>query len=217
MESNVLTSSDVSTIFLVYIDNHSRRKISVNVNFIDSSECYLSSSILPQFEKPKQNIPADIMVCTPTGIFKAKTTLQDVTVNLNNIIYKLIVPQNWNFSQFRRSTRVQSSLSFNVKYNDGFEIGGNTYDVSLGGISFLANTRINSIYKKLKGVIKIQVPVDASDNPSVRNVECTCSYVRENDNFKDNKTLVIYKFEYLTDAQQTALKNYLILASENIY
>ena len=217
MKYNILTETDILKIFLCYTSDGIRKKIAVNINFTDDEECYLLSPILPNFKKPQQNIMAEIMVCMPNGVFKAQTSLIDVTVNINSIIYKLVLPKNWNFVQLRESTRVKTNFPFVIKYEDGFKINDFTYDVSLGGISFLTNKSINSIYKKLKALISIKVPLDTSNDPSIKNIECTCSFVREKENFAENKVLLVYKLENLTETQITTIKGYLILASQNLY
>ena len=64
MQHNILRDSNVTKIYLMYIDGGARKKIQVKLRFMDSKEGYFAAPTPRGFVKPKRKIPAELNVYT---------------------------------------------------------------------------------------------------------------------------------------------------------
>lgn len=212
MQQNILRESNITKIYLIYVDNGSRKKISVNLRFMDNKECYFSGSTQPNFVKPKKKIPAELHVFTSDGVYKTKVTLIDTNMSLREIVYEVSIPKNWDFIQLRKSSRKVVELPVNIKFNDGYEINIKTYDLSLGGISFFMKDSLSSIYKKVSGILTLELPKDNIINFPDGKMTVETKFVREKDLIEEHygEHFYIFKFVGLPPEAEMILKNFLI-------
>jgi len=212
MQQNILRDSNITKIYLVYADNGSRKRESVKLRFMDSKECFFATPVPVNFQKPKKKTPAEIYVYTTDGVYKTQTSILESNLSMNEVIYEVTIPRNWDFIQVRSSTRKLVELPFTIKFNDGFEIKAATYDLSLGGVSFYLKESVSSIYKKISGIITLEFPsgmlISFPDNKLVTEVK----FVREKNNVNEHggDDLFVYKFLKITPDEEEVLKNYLI-------
>lgn len=212
MQQNILRDSNITKIYLIYVDNGSRKKLSVNLRFMDNKECYFSTSTQTNFDKPKKKTPAELHVYTSDGVYKTKITLLDTNMSLREIIYEVSIPKNWDFVQLRKSSRKTVELPLNIKFNDGFEISITTFDLSLGGVSFFTKDQLSSIYKKVSGILTLELPKDNIINFPDCKMTVETKFVREKDMIEDHygKHFYTFKFIGLSHDEELILKNFLI-------
>ena len=212
MQQNILKSSDITKIYLIYTNNGSKRREEVSLRFMDNKECYFSGQVFMNFNKPKKKTPAEINVFTTDGVYKTSVLLLDSNLSLNEVLYEVSIPKTWNFIQLRASTRKLVELPVNIKFNDGFEINTTTYDVSLGGISFYSKEQISSIYKKISGILTLELPKNTLINFSEGHMTVETKFVREKAG-EDNRfgeQQFVFKFIGLPLEDELVLKNFLI-------
>ena len=210
MNTNIFRNTEITKIYLFYVDNGLRVKTEVTMRFMDQKDCYFSAALPMNFKKPKRKIPIDLKVYTSDGIYQSKVTLIDTTTSINDVLFQVSFPKKWDLIQLRSSTRKLAELPFKIKYQDGYTIEGNTHDIAVGGISFINNIHMSSIYKKIPAVITIEFPQNLIINFPDRKLETNVMFVRESnyDNF-DNK-LFSYRFSALKQEEIDILKMFLI-------
>ena len=212
MQHNILRDSNITKIYLIYVNNGARKKEVVKLRFIDNKECYFAAQTPIKFDKPKKKIPAEINVFTSDGVYKTKVTLLDTNLSLREILYEVSIPKTWDFVQLRASTRKLVELPVSIKFNDGFVINATSYDLSLGGISFFAKENISSIYKKISGILTLELPKNTLFNFQDGKLTVETKFVREKDNIEDHfgEQLIIFKFINVSPDDEFVLKNFLI-------
>ncbi len=212
MQHNILRDSNITKIYLIYVNNGARKKEVVKLRFMDNKECYFAAQTPIKFDKPKKKIPAEINVFTSDGVYKTKVTLLDTNLSLREILYEVSIPKTWDFVQLRASTRKLVELPVSIKFNDGFVINATSYDLSLGGISFFTKENISSIYKKISGILTLELPKNTLFNFQDGKLTVETKFVREKDNIEDHfgEQLIIFKFINVSPDDEFVLKNFLI-------
>lgn len=215
MDKNILKASDVTKIYLTFVDGKNyRRKEEVRVRYLDSKSCYFAGSTPINFTKPKWRTKADIIVYTPDGVYTATVIIRDTEYSLNNIFYKLDIPKTWKFKQLRSGSRKKVSLPLTIKFNDGLEISGETYDLSVGGFSFISSENLSTIHTRFACNCKIQFPTGLTINFPDGLLNTDSLYVRQKALSEgyglENKKLLCFKFLSLSPDYQMILKNFLM-------
>ena len=212
MQHNILRDSNVTKIYLIYVHNGARKKETVSLRFMDNKECYFAAPTPVKFDKPKKKIPAELNVFTTDGVYKTKVTLIDTNMSLREVLYEVSIPKVWDFIQLRSSSRKLVELPVSIKFNDGFTINATTYDLSLGGISYYTKDSVSSIYKKLSGILTLELPKDTLINFPDGKMTVETKFVREKSGDEDHfgEQLVIFKFIGITPDDEMVLKNFLI-------
>lgn len=210
MQQNILRESNVTKIYLIYKDNGMRKKYAVKLRFMDNKECYFATDLPIQFSKPKRKTPIELNVYTIDGIYKTEITLIDTSVSLNEVLFEVSIPKKWNFIQLRQSTRKEIQLPLTITFNDGFTINATTIDLSLGGVAFYVQQDISSIYKKLSGILTLELPKNTIINFSEGKLVVETKFVREKLLIDEGKILYSFKFIGISLEDETVLKNFLI-------
>ena len=213
MQQNILRESNITKIFLIYMNNGSRKREDVTLRFMDNKECYFSSNTSFQaFNKPKKKTPAEINVFTPDGVYKTTVTIVDTNVSLTEILYQVSIPKTWDFIQMRASTRKRIELPIEIKFNDGFNIEAVSYDLSLGGVSFYCKEPLSSIYKKITGILTLKLPQNTIIDFPEGAMTVETKFVREKPGAEGHygQQLLIFKFLNIPAEEQIVLKNFLI-------
>ena len=210
MQHNILRESNVTKIYLIYVDNGARKRVQVNLRFMDSKEAYFATPLPTGFKKPKRKIPAELKVYTTDGIYQSKITLMDSNVSLSEVLYEVTVPLKWDFTQMRSSSRKEIELPLKIVYNDGFAIETTTHDVSLGGVSFVFNKQISSIYKKISSILTLELPKTAIINFPDGKLTVEAKFVRETVTENFDTFIYSYKFCGLKLEDEEVLKNFLL-------
>lgn len=215
MQQNILKTSNVTKIFLCYDDGKGyKRKEQVKVRYMDGKHCYFAGSLIPNFNKPRWRAKANIVVYTPDGIYSTTVIIRDTQFSLNDILYKVDSPKTWKFTQLRSGSRKQVALPLKLKFNDGLEIETETYDLAVGGFSFVGNHELTTVQTRFACNCKIQFPKDTIINFPDGLLETDAKYVRqklfnEGYGFEDKK-LLCFKFMNLNPNDLMILKNYLM-------
>ena len=191
MDVNILKRKNLKSVYLVYKDKVNKQ-VRVKVHFIDKEVCYLQTDLVgSEVRKPRKNQRAQILAYTINGQFIGKTKIVDTTVTLREIMYTVAIPEKWEYVQTRSSIRKQIALPFTIKYSDGYEVKGETYDISAGGISFTLHEPILPIYYKLNA----EVSIDLTGNIESDNDHSIHSEVKHlRDITEDNTTTYVYRF-----------------------
>lgn len=213
MQHNILRDTEVTKIYLVYLDSNSvKRKESVKLRFMDNNECYFAGVMPVNFVKPKKKTSAELIVYTEDGVYKSNVVIKESNLSLRDIIYTVSIPQKWDFIQCRNSSRKKVQLPLVIKFNDDFIITAQTEDLSLGGISFFSNQNVSSIYKKISGILTLEFPQDLIINFPDSRLVVETKFVREKLNVENHygEVLYVYKFLSLNSDEQMILKNFLM-------
>lgn len=212
MQHNILRDSNITKIFLIYVHNGARKREVVSLRFMDNKECYFAAPTPVKFDKPKRKIPAELNVFTSDGVYKTKATLLDTNMSLREVLYEVSIPKSWDFIQLRASSRKVVSLPVSIKFNDGYTINATTYDLSLGGISFFTKEPISSIYKKVSGILTLELPRETLINFPDGKMTVETKFVREKTDVEEHfgETFVIFKFIGVVPDDEIVLKNFLI-------
>ena len=214
MQQNILRDSNVTKIFLTYVDNGARKKVAVSLRFMDEKECFFGTPMPINFKKPKRKIAAELKVYTTDGIYKSNITLIDTNTSIREVLYEVSIPKTWNYIQMRTSSRKLVQLPITVKYNDGFEIQATSYDLSLGGVSFFLpeNKDFSSIYKKINGILSLELPRETLINFPEEKMVTETKFVREEENIEDHfgEKLFVFKFINIPNDDFFVLKDFLI-------
>ena len=212
MQHNILRDSNVTKIYLIYVHNGARKKETVSLRFMDNKECYFAAPTPVKFDKPKKKIPAELNVFTTDGVYKTKVTLIDTNMSLREVLYEVSIPKVWDFIQLRSSSRKLVELPVSIKFNDGFTINATTYDLSLGGISYYTRDTVSSIYKKISGILTLELPKDTLINFPDGKMTVETKFVREKSGEEEHfgEQLIIFKFIGITPDDEMVLKNFLI-------
>lgn len=213
MRENILRESTVTKIFINYITEKGlKKKDLVTLRFMDSRECYFSAAVPANIQKPKRRSQAELVVYTADGIYKATVNVNDANLSVNEIIYQTTVPAKWDFVQLRSSSRKHIMLNGTLKFNDGYEIKFDTYDLAIGGLAFLSKDRIPSIYQRFTCILTLEFPSHLIMNFPDRKLITEAKITREKENVDGeiNKILYGVKFIKLTNEESLILKNYLL-------
>ena len=210
MQHNILRDSNVTKIYLMYVDAGARKKIQVKLRFMDTKECYFATPTPRGFVKPKRKIPAELNVYTTDGVYKTKVTLLDSNMSLNEVMYEVSIPNKWDFVQLRSSSRKEVELPIEITFNDGFKITTNTLDLSLGGISFVSKNSFNSIYKKISGILTLKLPQNTLINFPDGTMTTEAKFVRESEPNDFGEIIYSFKFCSVKPEDDEILKNYLL-------
>lgn len=209
MQENILRNSNLAAIYLVYKDTE-KHKFSVNLRFMDTKECYLTTAMQMDFVKPKKNTLVEIFVYSSDGVYKSEVKIADVLTSLNEIVFIVNLPKKWDYTQVRNSSRKQYSLPFKIKYNDGYEISGNTYDISVGGISFMLENPIPSLYTKVNGSIEFTLPSNSAYVVEQTEILTDVKFLRTITPDYTADKYYVYKFLNLPKDKAEKIKNFLI-------
>ena len=211
MQTNILKSSDVTSIYLIYTENYSRKKYSARIRFLDTKECYLSTDVPANFTKPKKKQDAEIVAYTEDGVYRAQVKIMETTYNGMELMFITELPSNWKYTQLRQSTRKKVKGDVKITFNDGYSITAETYDISLGGASFYMETEIPDLYKKISGIITVDLPSNSYANINSTVIKTEAKFLRMHSN-KNNTgdSRYVFKFLGLSDSNYMQLKNYLI-------
>ncbi|MBE7704001.1 MAG: PilZ domain-containing protein [Cyanobacteria bacterium SIG28] len=157
MERNILNDSDITKIYLVFVDgNGIKRKEPVKLRYMEKKNSFFAGQQLTNFKKPRWRTKADIIVYTSEGIYSANVIMHDTTYALQEIMYNLDTPKTWNFKQLRAGTRKKINLPVKITFSDGLEIESETLDLSVGGFSMLSNTKLGTIHRRFNHRCTIQ-------------------------------------------------------------
>lgn len=210
MQQNILRESNVTKIYLIYVDNGARKKMPVKLRFMDNKECYFATPTPNGFNKPKRKSPAELKVYTKDGVYQAQVTLIDSNMSLSEIMYEVSIPSRWDFIQLRSSTRKKVELPLKISFNDGFSIETKTHDLSLGGISFVSNKPFSSIYKKISGILTLELPKNTLQNFPDGQMSVETKFVRETPYGNFGEMLYSFKFIGVKLEDEDILKNFLL-------
>ena len=213
MQQNILRDSNITKIYLIYVNKKRKKKReSVKLRFMDKNECYFVADVPPNFSKPKRKIPAELHVYTTDGVYKTKITLIDTNMSLEEVMYEVSIPKTWDFTQLRSSSRKLVKLPVIIKFNDGYEIEAETYDLATGGISFFSTEQISSIYKKISGILTLRLPKETIINFPDGQMRVETRFVREKTDIENHfgETLYIFRFINMLPEDDMVLKNFLI-------
>lgn len=213
MQYNILRSSDVTKIYLIYVNQMGvRKRENVTMRFMDSKETYFVTKSYSSFVKPKKKTQAELHVYTPDGVYKAKVAIMDSNTTLDEITYVTTIPLKWDFIQLRKSTRKRVELPFSLKFNDGFEITGMTDNLSLNGIAFHSKSNISSIYQRLSCILTLELPSDTIVNFVGGKLSVEAKFVRQRDGEGEyfGQQYYVFKFDDLSFENELVLKNYLV-------
>ena len=212
MQQNILKNSDITKIYLTYINNGLRKKESVKLRFMDDKQCYFSIATPAEFVKPKRKAPAELQVYTPDGVYKTSVIIVDTNVGICEILFEVTKPKTWNYVQVRNSSRKLVELPVTIAFNDGFKIEATTYDLALNGVSFFYKEEISSIYKKINGILVLKLPSDTLINFANGALTVETKFVREKGNVEGlfNEKLYVFKFIGISMEDEAVLRNFLI-------
>lgn len=213
MQHNILRESNITKIYLIYtVQNGLKKKVNAKLRYMGDKECYFAGAVIPNFVKPKRKSPVDIFVYTTDGIYRATVKMLDTTLNLNEIMYQLEIPKTWNFTQLRQGSRKNVELPGSIKFNDGHEITFETFDLSIGGFSFLTEEKISTIYQRFSAIGTLEFPAELLLNYPDRKLVTEVKFVRNKDDIEGEfgKTFYALKFVKLTPDESMILKNYLM-------
>lgn len=213
MQYNILRNGDITKIYLIYVNNMGvRKRENVSLRFMDSKESFFVTKSYSTFNKPKKKTPAELNVYTPDGVYKAKVSIMDSVVSLDEIMYTTTIPLVWDFVQLRKSTRKQVELPFKLKFNDGFEVEGMSFDLSLNGISFYSKANISSIYQRLSCILSLSLPSETIVNFVGGQLNVEAKYVRDKEGEGEffGQRYYVFKFYGLGYEDEMVLKNFLL-------
>lgn len=213
MQQNILRDSNITKIYLIYVNTlGAKKRESVKLRFMDKNECYFAADVSPNFSKPKRKIPAELHVYTTDGVYKTKITLIDTNMSLEEVMYEVSIPKTWDYTQLRSSSRKLVKLPVIIKFNDGYEIEAETYDLATGGISFFSTEQISSIYKKISGILTLRLPKETIINFPDGQMRVETRFVREKTDIENHfgETLYIFRFINMLPEDDMVLKNFLI-------
>lgn len=219
MQQNILKTSNVSKIYLVFIDGKNyRRKEEVKVRYMDNKSCYFVGPTVINFAKPKWRAKTDIIVYTPDGVYSANVIIRDTDFSLSNIFYKVDIPKTWKFTQLRAGSRKKVNLPIKIKFNDGLEIEGETHDLSIGGFSFISNQNLSTVHTRFNCNCQIQFPQDATINFPDGLLKTDAKYVRSKtivDSYElEGYKYLCFKFVNLSPDYTMILKHFLLKIEE---
>lgn len=214
MRYNILRDPLVNSIFISYKDHEIKRVIEVRFRFMDTKQAYYSAPREKVFRKPKKKTEAVIKVYSIDGVYKTNVTINDSQYSLNDVLFEVSLPKLWEFDNLRSSARNRVSLEANIKYNDGFEINTNTYDLALGGIAFYSKEKLPEIYQKSPAILTLKFPTEMwLQNPDGQIVVET-HFVRmkqeDDDETHFGSYLHCFKFINLPKDDQDLLRSFLI-------
>ena len=216
MQENILRSSNVTKIFIEFSDGKNyKRKESVTVKYVDNKSCYFSGPVpSAHFTKPKWRTKANIIVYTPEGVYKTTVIIRDVDFSLNNVLYRLDLPKKWDFKQLRSGSRKKIKLPLVIVFNDGLTIEAETFDLSVGGFSFVGEHNFSTLHTRFASNCKIVFPKDLIMNFPDQTLEKECIYVRKKaivDDYEHiGQNLYCFKFLKLSPDETMVLKNFLL-------
>lgn len=213
MQNNILRDSNIAKIYIIYtLPNGIKKKVNVKFRYMGNKECYFAGAILPNFVKPKRKSPMEIIVYTSDGVYKANVKILDTSMSLNEIMYQAELPKTWAFTQLRQGSRKNISLPGSLKFNDGYEVQFETFDLSVGGFSFLTTEKISTIYQRFSAIGTLEFPAELIMNYPDRKLVTEVKFVRNKDEIEGEfgKTFYALKFVQLTPDETMILKNYLL-------
>ena len=207
MDFNILKRKNLIAIYLVYNDG-SNKKIKVDIHYLDAEGCYLQADFWnANINKPKDNFDAEILAYTANGVYVGKTKIIDSTITLQKVLFQVKIPKKWDFSQSRASVRKQIAIPFKIKYNDGYEINGESFDISSGGISFVKQEPILPLYKSFVAKIEIDLSNISISSISNKVIELDVKYLRE----IQSEQTITYVYKFLTiDSHNTNILEILL-------
>ena len=94
--------------------------------------------------------------------------------------------------------------------DDGFLIEATTHDLSLGGISFISDKPFSSIYKKISGILTLELPKNTLINFPDGKMSVETKFVRETLFGNFGETLYSFKFIGVKLEDEEILKNFLL-------
>ena len=209
MQQNILKSYNLSSIYLVYKDAV-RHKFLVKLRFIDVNDCYFSTELPPNFIKPKKHTVAELVAYTMDGVYKTQVKINDSSISLDEAVFTVSIPNNWEFIQLRNSTRKRYPLPLILRFNDGFELECQSYDISTGGISFVTAKPIANIYTKVNGSVSFVLPqlkyLPNENNKIVSDVK----FLRMLNTEDAPENCYVYKFLNISQMDVDRIKMFLI-------
>lgn len=125
-------------------------------------------------------------------------------------MYEVSIPSRWDFTQLRSSSRKEVELPVKISFNDGFLIEATTHDLSLGGISFISDKPFSSIYKKISGILTLELPKNTLINFPDGKMSVETKFVRETPFGNFGETLYSFKFIGVKLEDEEILKNFLL-------
>lgn len=214
MRYNILRDPLVNNIFISYKEHEIKRVIEVRFRFMDTKQAYFSAPREKALMKPKKKTNAVIKVYSIDGVYKTNVSINDSQYSLDDILFEVSLPKLWEFDNLRSSARNRVSLEANIKYNDGFEINTNTYDLALGGIAFYSKEKFPDIYQKFPAILTLKFPKEMwLQNPDGKLVVET-NFVRMRQEDVDEKHfgeyLYCFKFVDMQKDDEDLLRGFLI-------
>ena len=212
ISSTTLKSGD-AMVYLFYMVKGVRKRFQVALRYMDKKECFFSHGFNINFEEPKDKIPATIIAYTKEGVYSANVKLLTTSISTREILYNLTMPSKWDFKQLRGSTRKECNLPLIIRYDDGMEITSVTRDISLGGVSFIQDEEIPSIYESKICELELELPDDLAVNFPGNKLVTPAKYTRKKsrkNEYGSEYTIVAYKFLGLNSQEKIIMKNFLI-------
>lgn len=215
MEQNILKSTDVSKIYLIYTDGKkNQRKELVNIRYSDKKHCYFAGEIPFNFSKPGFFAKADIVVYTPDGVYRANVKMGNISYTLNEIVYELAMPKFWNYTQMREGTRKKLGFPISIKFCDETVLDGYLYNLSVSGFSIATKIQLSLVQKKFPAVSEILFPTDEYPEIPDGKLIANCKYARENALIDDyefmDHNLIGFKFLNLNKSYAEIIKKTII-------
>ena len=215
MQNNILKTSNITKVFLVYQDGKKNRKREpVKVRYLENKYCYFVGEPILNFSKPKWRAKADIVVYTPDGVYTANVIIRDVSFSLREMLYKLDLPKVWKYTQMRVGSRKVVNLPIKITFSDNETIETNTYDLSVGGFSVLDKHSLNTIQTRFECDCSITFPKDAIINFPDGILTTKTKFVRQKPITDDyelrDHSKLCFKFTNLTPDEQMILKHFLL-------
>ena len=208
MNTNMLKNPRITSINLLYFDGTKHLHFPVSIRFSDDKESYLATELSEKFIKPKKNTVATIILYTNAGVYTGTTKIFDTTLSsFSQITFSVNTPQKWNFKRLNLVVRKKLKLPFCIKFNDGYEIKGITYEMSEEDMTFKVKDDIPDLYTRFTA--KLTVELQEGENADKMYADVKFSKTEEDTNFNNGEKFYIFKIVDISSADLILLKNIL--------
>ena len=191
MPSKIFEINEIKDAYIKYAVDSRRYILKVQLQYQDEKKILLETKNNLKTVVPK-NTTVTIIIHTTSGVFNATVKVLDIQYSINTLTYVVSSPSNWKYIQLRTSTRTKVNIPIKITFNDNFNINEVTYDISLNGVSFYSQTKLNDVYKKITGSVTLQLSdgnLISSNVKYIRDVQ----YIEE----YDGTTKYLYVFRFI--------------------
>jgi len=211
MEENILQEKDFTKIVMTYQGDHNEKvTVKVALRYIDKKTCYFGFTLPVKYIKPKRKSTVEFAAYTNNGIYKTSTKLQNTNMSFNEMIFEVITPKTWEYTQRRIGSRKEIAIPLLIHYNDGFEIKVKSSDLSVGGLSFVVRQPIPDVYQRLSCSITLTFPKSILINFENDKLTVSAKILRCKDQGY-GETYCACSFVALSPQDKETLKNYIML------